>query len=125
KRQTSILKKIGLKKKLQNIDFRDFKKGVEDCKNREIPNYKLYRSVTPSWDNTARKGHNGIIGIGSSPALYEDWLKYTLSNFKPFSEEENFIFINALNEWAEGNHLEPCIKYGLEYLEATRKALKS
>src|SRR5207244_3029282 len=39
--------------------------------------------------------------------------------------EENLVFINAWNEWAEGNHLEPCKKWGRGYLEATRAALTS
>jgi hypothetical protein len=38
--------------------------------------------------------------------------------------EAQFVFINAWNEWAEGNHLEPCQKWGRAYLEATRDALK-
>jgi len=46
-----------------------------------------------------------------------------VQRFTPPSAEENFIFINAWNEWAEGNHLEPCLKWGREYLEATRRAL--
>ncbi len=105
------------------IDFRDFKLGVEQAVNREVPDYKLYRSVTPAWDNTPRKGEKGVVALGSSPDLYEYWLKEMVSTFTPFSKEENFIFINAMNEWAEGNHLEPCVKYGKAYLEATKRAL--
>lgn len=115
---------LKFKKKKIKKKYRQFKNGVEWALNREIPNYKLFRCVTPSWDNTARRGDNGIIVHGSSPGLYQYWLHNTALTFKPFSEEENFIFINAMNEWAEGNHLEPCIKYGKAYLEATKKALE-
>ena len=67
---------------------------------------------------------DAYIGIGSNPKLYYKWLKHTVTNFIPFSKEENFIFINAMNEWAEGNHLEPCKKYKNQFLEATKKALE-
>lgn len=43
--------------------------------------------------------------------------------FKPFSKEENLVFINAWNEWAEGNHLEPDQKWGRRYLEVTKEAI--
>lgn len=112
--------KKGIKK---TYDFRDFKKAVNDIIKRPKSHYKLFRCVTPSWDNTARKGNEATIALGSSPELYFDWLKEIVNSFEPYSEEENFIFINAMNEWAEGNHLEPCIKYGRAYLEATKKAL--
>lgn len=117
----TIWEKIRLRKK---IDYRDYVLAVQESIHRPSKKFKLFRSVTPSWDNTARRGENAIIVKGSSPDKYEYWLRELLKKFKPFSKEENFIFINAMNEWAEGNHLEPCIKYGRAYLEATKKALE-
>ena len=111
--------------KKKSYSFRDYEKAVEESINRVVPEYKLFRSVTPSWDNTPRRGKNGIIAIGSTPEKYKYWLRNLSEKFEPYSEEENFVFINAMNEWAEGNHLEPCQKYGTQYLEATKSALKS
>ena len=112
--------KITKPKKFRVVDF---DRAVENSLERVLPDHKLFRSVTPSWDNTARK-ENGIVAKGSSPEKFCYWLQNIISKFEPYSAEENFVFINALNEWAEGNHIEPCIKYGRAYLEATKKALK-
>ena len=37
--------------------------------------------------------------------------------------EENFLFVNALNEWAEGNVLEPSLQWGDKYSRAFREAV--
>jgi lipopolysaccharide biosynthesis protein len=116
-------KRSFFKKAKHNLVFKDFEKGVKVSISREQPDYKFFRSVTPAWDNTARKGVNGIVSLGSSPEVYKKWLRGALSKSKVYSKDENFIFINAMNEWAEGNHLEPCRKYGLSYLEATKSIL--
>jgi len=39
---------------------------------------------------------------------------------------KNFVFVNAWNEWAEGNHLETRLKNGgLRYLEETKKVVQT
>ena len=87
------------------------------------PDYKRYPSVTPCWDNTARRKQRMFLFPDSTPSKYGAWLREVLRRFKPYSSEENFVFVNAWNEWAEGNHLEPDLKWGMQYLEATKKAI--
>jgi len=114
-----LLNKIGIEVSHDNI--RDYEELVNTETSRPLPSYKQFPGVTPSWDNSARRKKNAVILKGSTPELYGRWLKSILSRFKPFSKEENFIFINAWNEWAEGNHLEPDKKWGRAYLETTQK----
>ena len=42
-----------------------------------------------------------------------------------FSNQEQFLFINAWNEWAEGNYLEPDRVWRRGWLEAVRSASAS
>ena len=89
-----------------------------------IKGYKRYPCVMPGWDNTARR-KNGYIVNGSTPERFGKWTAGSLKNFVPPSQDENLFFINAWNEWAEGNHLEPDQKWGRRYLEAFRNALQN
>ena len=102
----------------------DYEKVVEAMTGEPLPKHKRYPGIMPGWDNTARrKDGRAFVIHGSTPDLYKKWLKHITVTFKPFSKEENFIFINAWNEWAEGNHLEPCLKWGNQYLEATKNII--
>jgi hypothetical protein len=101
----------------------DYEQIIKKMIARPTSKFKQYPCITPSWDNSARKKLNSVILKNATPKLYGAWLKNILGKFKPFTKNENFVFINAWNEWAEGNHLEPCRKWGLGYLEETKKAL--
>ena len=86
--------------------------------------YIRYPCVTPSWDNSARRKKGSAVFISSTPEKYEEWLAHTIT--KVYSNDaypEKLVFINAWNEWAEGNHLEPDRKWGHGYLQATLNAL--
>ena len=86
--------------------------------------YVLFKTVMPSWDNTARKQNHGHIFIDSTPAVYKNWLKNAVSYSKQYlDEDKRFVFINAWNEWAEGTHLEPDQFHGYAFLQATADAI--
>ena len=102
----------------------DYDANVAYSLSRPAPDYKNYTSVPPSWDNTARRKQRMFLFHNATPEKYGRWLREVLRRFKPYSAEENFVFINAWNEWAEGNHLEPDMKWGGEYLAATLRAIE-
>jgi hypothetical protein len=105
----------------------DYKKYVQFQLKRLITkSYTWYPCVTPMWDNSPRrKGSNFYILYNSTPKLFGIWLRNVIDKFKPYSNEENFIFINAWNEWAEGNHLEPDMKWGKKYLEEIKQLINN
>lgn len=91
-----------------------------------MPDYKQFPCVSPGWDNSSRRVNKPFMAfVHSTPQLFGKWLQATLNKFKPYGKDENFVFINAWNEWAEGNHLEPDQKWGRAYLEETRKEIDS
>ena len=105
----------------------DWRAFVERSENYETPNYTLFRSVCPAWDNTARRNNRSTIFLNSTPALFQHWLENAIrdTNLHRTNPDENLIFVNAWNEWSEGAHLEPDQRYGYAYLEAARRALNT
>ncbi len=102
----------------------DYDTLVHNLLHKPQPAYRLFPCVTPSWDNSPRRKHDATIFRGSTPHKYELWLSTTLERtVERFSGDERLVFVNAWNEWAEGSHLEPDLKYGRAYLESTRRAV--
>ena len=99
------------------LEYAEF---VQTALAKPTPAYVRFPCVTPSWDNSPRRSEGAWIVKGSTPDLYEQWLREAVLRAP---EENPLVFVNAWNEWAEGNHLEPCERWGRAYLEATRRAL--
>lgn len=86
--------------------------------------YKMFPCVSPGWDNASRRvGKPFTAFYGNTPQSFGKWISNTLKRFKPYGRDEDFVFINAWNEWAEGNHLEPDRKWGTAFLEAVKTAI--
>jgi Glycosyltransferase WbsX len=84
--------------------------------------YRRFDCVTPMWDNTPRRNKGeAVIYTGSSPEAYERWLREAVRRAHPDADGQQWVFLNAWNEWAEGCHLEPCQKWGHAYLNSTKR----
>ncbi len=103
-----------------------YPKLVEHIMNSSSPDYPMYHCPVPSWDNTPRRGDtSALILKDSNPEIFEKWLDFCLQDtIKKFDGEEQLVFINAWNEWAEGTHLEPDQKWGHAYLKAVLNSLE-
>lgn len=97
---------------------------VDWALSRPARTYKHYPCLLPSWDNTARRQRGSLVIDGATPALFGRWSEEVLRRFVPYSRNENLVFLQAWNEWGEGNHLEPDEKWGTGWLEAYAAALE-
>lgn len=104
----------------------DYGLMVERMLAKPWPDYPFVRGVTPGFDNTARRPKGATILHNGSPQAYGEWLTRILRQARDHSlPQHRIVLINAWNEWAEGNHLEPDARYGRAYLEATAKAIRA
>jgi hypothetical protein len=101
-----------------------FDEATERRKMEEISRpFPYIPSCFVGWDNSPRRGREGIIYANSSPSLFAEFLYKAVVKAKEHPHKHSLVFINAWNEWAEGNHLEPDLKNGHAYLEVCRKVI--
>ena len=98
--------------------------AIERSRSETSSPFPLIRTVTPTWDNEARRPGRGMILHGSTPAKFEAWV----DDMVAFAEAnpvhgEKLIAVNAWNEWAEGAVLEPDVHYGGAYLNALSRSV--
>ena len=117
-----LKQKLGLKNNSSQDRHFDYEKFTEIQMKKEF-NPIVSPSLIPMWDNSSRRKTDAFIFTDSTPEAYGNWLQHIVTNYPWKVNKENFLFINAWNEWAEGNHMEPCQKWGKQYLETTKKVL--
>lgn len=103
------LKKLDIRK----YGYEQFKCDLDDREN-------VFPSILPNWDHTPRTGKSGIMLYGSTPDAFRECLHKKVEIIKKKPYDKRFLLIKSWNEWAEGNYLEPDLKYGKRYLEALR-----
>ena len=104
----------------------DYQRLCDRMTSKPVPTYKRFPGITPSWDNSPRRVKEAVILHDSTPKKYGAWLQTAIRRtLQDPVLDERLVFINAWNEWGEGNHLEPDEKWGRAYLEATKRAVSS
>jgi hypothetical protein len=102
-----------------------YKKFVFNLIQEKKLNAGSYPCIVPNWDNTARSGQNGLVLHGSTPELFRILVKEAIEIVKEFPPEQRLVFVKSWNEWAEGNHLEPDLKFGRGYLEVLKEEMEN
>lgn len=82
-----------------------------------------YPSIIPQWDRSARSGRKAVIYKGSTPDLFEKHIIDALEIIKDKPDEKKILFLRSWNEWAEGNYVEPDLKFGHAYLNSLKKQI--
>lgn len=86
--------------------------------------YVLFRSLVPTWDNTARYGTEAFALHGFTPEKMQEWMEHLIRySEQNLPADRRFVVVNAWNEWAEGAHLEPDTRFGYGYLNAIGRAM--
>jgi hypothetical protein len=105
----------------RNRKYRDV---ADSCLTEPIPNYE-YPVVVPNWDNTPRSGTNGIVLKDTSPEVFAALLRRACGLVKHRDPQRRIVFIKSWNEWAEGNYLEPDLRFGSRFLLSMKEVLET
>jgi lipopolysaccharide biosynthesis protein len=91
---------------------------------RRQRDFPFIQTVFVGWDNTPRRSEDAIVIVNSRPDHFGQRLADAMRATSGASPADRLVFVNAWNEWAEGNHLEPDQKHGLEYLKQLQRAVR-
>jgi lipopolysaccharide biosynthesis protein len=105
------------------LSLHSYQRLADHMATRPSPPYTRFPCVTPSWDNSARRSNKATVYHGSTPDIYQKWLSRAINRQRNQRIMDKIVFINAWNEWAEGAHLEPDMRFGRGYLKATLNSL--
>lgn len=118
------LAKRAISKATHRIDYQSYDSMWEKILNRKrtYKGKKIIRGCCCRWDNSPRKEFDSMIMKGSSPEKFEEYLTRLLKSSRE-DVSEDYLIVNAWNEWSEGAYLEPDKTSGFGYLEAVSNAM--
>lgn len=105
------------------VEKYDYAKIIENLFTEEDKDEFIYPTIVPRWDKTPRLGKQAYVYTNSTPALFEKSARQAVEMVQNKQPEHRIIFLQAWNEWGEGNFMEPDLEFGHGYLDALKNAL--
>lgn len=102
----------------------DYDEIMKNFHHDEERREEVHPQIIPRLDRTPRSGKDARIYDNSTPEKFERAVCDAIELVKDKEPEHKIIFLQAWNEWGEGNYMEPDIKYGRGYLEALKKVIE-
>lgn len=117
------------KRKHFNIPYAvDYSKYVEYSRKYFLREYDrtdyMIPCIEPGFDHSPRSAHRGTVFYNSTPELWGKVCRDTIDIISNSQiHDDGLLFIKAWNEWAEGNYLEPDLRYGKGFIKVLAEAL--
>jgi hypothetical protein len=116
----NIMRSLGIERFDNDVRKLDY----EECWSRilqdEAVAKKTYFGGFVGYDDTPRRGIHGTVIADATPEKFKNNLIHLMA--KNEACENDFLFLNAWNEWGEGMYLEPDERWGYQYLESINEA---
>lgn len=84
----------------------------------------IFPTVLPQWDRSPRVGKTDGVYVGATPEAFAKHLRQAVDMVCRKEEEHRILFLRSWNEWAEGNYVEPDLRYGHGFLDAIKNVLE-
>jgi hypothetical protein len=105
------------------LDKYNYKDIIKHLVPHEIDKQYVHPTIIPQWDRSPRSGKRTTIYFGSTPELFGTHVGEIIENIQHKSNDDKIVFLKSWNEWAEGNYMEPDIKFGHGYLNSLKSNL--
>lgn len=103
----------------------DYNKVVKYIADGTETDSMVSPTIFTGWDHTPRSGKNGCVMTHYTPKAFQNHVKNVLSSMESRNSNNSLVFLKSWNEWAEGNYIEPDLRYGNAFLEVLKNALRN
>ena len=85
-------------------------------------NERIIPTIISGWDHTPRSGKDGLVLTDFTPINFKEYIRKVFDIVRK-KEKNKIVFLKSWNEWAEGNYIEPDLKWGKDFLKVLNEEI--